>query len=784
MTDDEEPSDSSRVSFGSRQSPHARSRLSQSQSATRASPLVSFSKSLQDARKNADALVISAQNNEHVKKFKDNLEDFEHKLKLQAQEATAKLNSMKKPGTSQNGIVMQDWHFPGASGARRPPVMRKSYSATDFSKFSQLLQPDSKERQLVAAEAGKQLEKIAHDLTEGPRSTLKSCQSTLGNCQENFQVLQTVIQHNLQPSLPLLKTKAELSAPMGGHNTVFKASGRVQAPAASTSHQLVATERITPEEMALDPWNILPGFLRAQELAAIEKAVNSGSPRHSGSHMQSERRRRKNKRKKDSTLRDPDRSVAIVTTAALPWMTGTSVNPLLRAAYLSRNPAESGEEAVAPRPKVTLMIPWLAKSDQKAVFPKGVIFNSPEEQEEYVRKWAEKRTGFESNFKVTFYPGRYAPEKGSILPVGDPTAYISDSEADVAVLEEPEHLNWYHHGQRWTDKFDHVVGIIHTNYLDYARREEQGDMKEKFLKALNSWVCRIHCHKVVKLSDAVQPLPRQTTQFIHGVPQQFLAVGDKKSEPAVEGQKRFSRGAYFMGKAVWAKGYTELLSLLESHRSAGKPEHAIDCYGNGEDLAAVKAASKRKDLKLKFHGAVDHLDDSMHEYKVFINPSKSDVVATTTAEALAMGKWVLVQDHPSNAFFKSFPNCLVYKDSEEFSRKLEHALERDPKPMTAELQRRLTWEDATERFLDVAELKASDRPGALETAVDKLAWVAHNTLTGIEPLRAVLGAGANTLVTPPNLADWEPGYQKPTWYDKKMSVEDVVDAASQTTEVK
>lgn len=50
--------------------------------------------------------------------------------------------------------------------------------------------------------------------------------------------------------------------------------------------------------------------------------------------------------------------------------------------------------------------------------------------------------------------------------------------------------------------------------------------------------------------------------------------------------------------------------------------------------------------------------------------------------------------------------------------------------MTPELQRRLTWEDATERFLDVAELKASDRPGALETAVDKLAWVAHNTLTG------------------------------------------------------
>ncbi|XP_009762427.1 digalactosyldiacylglycerol synthase 2, chloroplastic-like [Nicotiana tabacum] len=389
---------------------------------------------------------------------------------------------------------------------------------------------------------------------------------------------------------------------------------------------------------------------------------------------------------------DKKHHIAIYTTASIPWLTGTSVNPLFRAAYLAKDGAQ----------KVTLVVPWLPLKDQEHVFPNGIKFSSHLEQEKCVHQWVEERTGFASNFSIRFYPGKFSLEKRSILALGDITVIIPDDEADVAVLEEPEHLTWFHHGKRWKKKFRLVVGIVHTNYLEYVRRERNA-VQAFFLKQINSWVVDIYCHKVIRLSAATQDLPRSLVCNVHGVNPKFLQIGMKTREKQQKDNQAFSKGVYYIGKMLWSKGYKELLRLLRDHQKE-LTGLEINLHGSGEDSAQIEAAFKKLELAVKVHPARDHADPLFHDYKVLLNPSTTDVVCTTTAEALAMGKIVVCTNHPSNEFFMQFPNCRTYDDSEGFVKATLKALSDEPAPLADKQRHELSWEAATERFLEVAQL--------------------------------------------------------------------------------
>jgi hypothetical protein len=59
------------------------------------------------------------------------------------------------------------------------------------------------------------------------------------------------------------------------------------------------------------------------------------------------------------------------------WHTGTSINPMLRAAHLA---ADHHQHAVV------LVVPWVTPEQQSLLYPAGLSFSSHEQQAEYILK--------------------------------------------------------------------------------------------------------------------------------------------------------------------------------------------------------------------------------------------------------------------------------------------------------------------------------------------------------------------------------------------------------------
>ena len=122
-------------------------------------------------------------------------------------------------------------------------------------------------------------------------------------------------------------------------------------------------------------------------------------------------------------------------------------------------------------------MPWLPPASRHSIHP--VIFQTPEAQAAYVRQWVQDRCGFSpTNMKLDFYPGRYATDKYSIIPVATWSCTSPRRSARRRHPEEPEHLNWYTLGGRWSDTFEHVGGGPHelpgVRAPGTARRGEGG----------------------------------------------------------------------------------------------------------------------------------------------------------------------------------------------------------------------------------------------------------------------------------------------------------------------
>jgi len=125
-----------------------------------------------------------------------------------------------------------------------------------------------------------------------------------------------------------------------------------------------------------------------------------------------------------------------------------------------------------------------------------------------------------------------------------------------------------------------------------------------------------------------------------------------------------------------------------------------------------------------------------------------------------MGKTVVCANHPSNEFFKQFPNCHMYNNGDEFVKQTLKALAEEPAPLTDDLRHELSWEAATERFIRVTEINdvVSESPilspskpfmfvssNGWMNSLGEASAMLHNTVSGIEVARRAFGAIPKTL---------------------------------------
>ena len=342
----------------------------------------------------------------------------------------------------------------------------------------------------------------------------------------------------------------------------------------------------------------------------------------------------------------------------------------------------------------------------------------------------------------------------------------------------------------WSSKFCHCVGVIHTNYKAYARdHAPAGFLAAPLLAGVNSIVVQANCHRVVKLSGVLQEFApmSECIENVHGIRETYLKEGQRRRTSSPTTQSNEKRRAYFIGKLLWAKGFDQLLELQASFRDRTGENFEIDIYGSGPDEDEIKRAfygdesddngildkfnkwssigNRRQSIPANFMGRLDHSRLAGDTYSIFINPSLTEVLCTTTAEAIAMGKWAIIPSHPSNAFFVQFENCLPYRNRREFASTLKYALNNDPPQLSDEFANLLSWEAATMRCVNASAISKRDaarneriiRAKEEKTLTKKLSgfWTASkenlrtiDVPTSSSPVEPTNGYGSIALISP------------------------------------
>ena len=138
------------------------------------------------------------------------------------------------------------------------------------------------------------------------------------------------------------------------------------------------------------------------------------------------------------------------------------------------------------------------------------------------------------------------------------------------------------------------------------------------MRLLCSWMCRAHCHRVIKLSGTIDKVApeKELVENVHGVRGTFLDVGAKLSKMlqsgSTESKEVFGAEAepkiYFIGKLLWSKGLSSLMELLKYAEESANLQVKVDMYGSGPDKEAAAKKAEKLGLDMVFHGPLDHAE--------------------------------------------------------------------------------------------------------------------------------------------------------------------------------
>ncbi len=370
--------------------------------------------------------------------------------------------------------------------------------------------------------------------------------------------------------------------------------------------------------------------------------------------------------------------IVVLSTAALPWRTGPSMFSIWHAGGFARLGY-----------KVALGLPWLERPSQIRLWGKE-LFKTPQEQEDRIRQEA-KHLGVPPLPDIFFFRSIFSKSVYSIFITQDP--FKAGPPARYYVLQEPEHLGWLPHiTPRKKLAAEKVLGIVMTNYGYYIRRPARPDLEllARIVEWRNKRLMRKHADVITPLSPAIdlQDLnhPIDTRQ-VTGVLDTYKTVEPVSSD---------NKSVYFIGRLVWDKA---LDVVIETAHALNLP---IDIYGEGPHLAEMEQMTERLQSPVRFMGPAYNPWESVAKYKVFFNPSLSEVLCTTTAEALAAGRHVVIPDCPANTPFYDLPNVHIYKTASDIADTLNKAL-LAPTIEPEIARQRYDWTNVCQSIVDLLE---------------------------------------------------------------------------------